>query len=122
MKAMIFILIGLCFFSCNKEKIGKHNVECYVQYQDHPCDELVEIWQGDAKITFSGTSKTEEFTLKNGTVNYRISGTTNGFGSYNVGFDLYRKDGGDSFSKYLYVWEIGSNQPYDVTGNFELKK
>jgi hypothetical protein len=122
MKAIIFILIGLSFFSCNKEKIGKHNVECYVQYQDNPCDEVVEIWQGDIKITFSDASKAEEFTLKNGTVNYRISGTTNGFGAYNVGFKLCRKDGGDSFSKYLYVWEIGSNQPYDVQGTFELKK
>jgi hypothetical protein len=122
MKAIIFILIGISFFSCNKEKIGKHNVDCYVQYQDYPCDEVVEIWQGDIKITFSDASKTEEFTLKNGTFHYRISGTTNGYGSYNVGFKLCRKDGGGCFSKYLYVWEIGENQPYDVQGTFELKR
>jgi len=119
MKVLLFIL-AFTLIGCNKEKIGKHDVDCVIQFSDQPCDEKIDIWQGDNKITLS--QSTTEHTFKNGTINYRISGTTNGFGMYDVGFKFYRKDAELITEKYVYANEVGQNQPYNITGSFELKK
>jgi hypothetical protein len=120
MKVLIYTLALFALTACNKEKIGNHDIDCVIQFSDQPCDELIEIWQGDNKITLS--QSTTEHTFKNGTINYRISGTTNGFGMYDVGFIFYRKYAELITEKYVYANEVGQNQPYNVTGSFELKK
>ena len=120
MKVLIYALALFALASCNKDKIGKHDIDCVIHFSDQPCDETIEIWQGDNKVVLS--EPTTYTTFKNGTIHYRISGTTNGFGMYDVGFKFYRKDAELVFEQYAYANEVGQNQPYNVTGTFELKK
>lgn len=111
--------IALSLFGCNKEKIGKHNIECLITYDDKPCGETVEIWQGNKKVTLTGSDQTIEETFKNGTVHYRIYGSD--LGTYTPGFKFFRKDAELIHEDYCYHWESGFEN-FDKSGTFEIEK